>query len=279
MKTSHTTPVPTGVQWKTRPERTLYNDLLNLDGKTAVVTGGAGGIGTAICRALAQAGAHVCIHYRSSEAGALALKEQLEQSGGSASAVHADLTSKADVERLFDAVRNETGRVDILINNAGVYPVSPFLEISEAEYEAMMDANVRSVMLCTQAFAKRVTEQGNGGAVVNIASIAASGVLDMHSHYCASKSAALMFTRAAARELGEHNIRVNAVSPGLIWREGLDQGWPEGVARYKQAAALNSVGRAEDVANACLFLVSDASSWITGIDLVVDGGALTDKLF
>ena len=255
------------------------NDLLNLSGRTAVVTGGAGGIGTAICQVLARAGAHVCIHYRSSEAGALALKEQIEQSGGSASAVHADVTGKADMERLFDAVGSGAGRVDILINNAGVYPVSPFLEISEAEYELMMDANVRSVMLCTQAFAGRVIKQGGGGAVVNIASIAASGVLDMHSHYCAAKSAVVMFTRAAARELGAHDIRVNAVSPGLIWREGLDEGWPEGVARYKQAAALHSLGQAEDVANACLFLVSRASKWITGTDLVVDGGALTDKIF
>lgn len=255
------------------------NELLNLSGRTAVVTGGAGGIGTAICRVLARAGARVCIHYRSSEAGALALKEQVEQSGGSAVAVHADVTSKADIERLFDAISSEAGRVDILVNNAGVYPLSPFLDISEAEYELMMDANVRSVMLCTQAFAGRVIKQGGGGAVVNIASIAASGVLDMHSHYCAAKSAVVMFTRAAARELGAHNIRVNAVSPGLIWREGLDEDWPEGVARYQQAAALHSVGQAEDVANACLFLVSRASRWITGTDLVVDGGALTDKIF
>ena len=255
------------------------NDLLNLSGRTAVVTGGAGGIGTAICRVLARAGAHVCIHYRSSEAGALALKEQIEQSGGSAGAVHADVTVKADTERLFDAAGSETGRVDILINNAGVYPTSAFLDISEDEYELMMDANVRSVMLCTQAFARRVIMQGSGGAVVNIASIAAAGVLDMHSHYCASKSAVVAFTRAAARELGAHDIRVNAVSPGLIWRERLDEDWPEGVSRYKQAAALNRVGQAEDVANACLFLVSRASKWITGTDLVVDGGVLTDKIF
>ena len=255
------------------------NDLLDLGGRTAVVTGGAGGIGSAICRVLAQAGAHVCIHYHTSGDNALTLQDQINDSGGSATRVRADVRSKADVEDLFDAACMETGGVDILINNAGVYPLSPFLDISEAEYELMMDANVRSVMLCTQAFAGRIAEQGSGGAVVNIASIAASGVLDMHSHYCAAKSAVVMFTRAAARELGAHNIRVNAVSPGLIWQEGLDEGWPEGVASYKQAAALHSVGQAEDVANACLFLVSRASKWITGTDLVVDGGALTDKIF
>ena len=255
------------------------NDLMSLNGKTAVVTGGAGGIGTAICQVLARAGAHVCIHYRSSEAGATELKEQITRTGGSATAVYADVTSKVDIESMFAAVTNETGRVDILINNAGVYPSSAFLDISEDEYELMMDANVRSVVLCTQAVAGRIANQGGGGAVVNIASIAASGVLDRHSHYCASKSAVVMFTRAAARELGEYDIRVNAVSPGLIWRQGLDEGWPEGVSRYKQAAALSRVGRAEDVANACLFLVSAASKWITGIDLAVDGGVLTDKLF
>ena len=255
------------------------NDLLDLSGSTAVVTGGAGGIGTAICQVLARAGAHVGIHYRSSEDGALALKEQINRTGGNATPVYADVTSKTDIESMFDAVCAETGTVDILINNAGVYPASAFLDISEDEYELMMDANVRSVMLCTQAFARRLTGQGSGGAVVNIASVAASGVLDMHSHYCAAKSAVVMFTRAAARELGGHNIRVNAVSPGLIWRDGLDEGWPEGVARYKQAAALNRVGQAEDIANACLFLVSAASKWITGIDLVVDGGVLTDKVF
>ena len=255
------------------------NDLLSLNGRTALVTGGAGGIGTAICQVLAQAGAHVGIHYRSSEAGALALKEQINRTGGSATAVYADVTSKADIDRMLDTVSAGAGTVDILVNNAGVYPSSAFLDISEDEYDLMMDSNVRSVMLCTQAVAGRIKEQGSGGAVVNIASIAATGVLDMHSHYCAAKSAVVMFTRAAARELGEHNIRVNAVSPGLIWRQGLDEAWPEGVARYKQAAALNSVGQGEDIANACLFLVSAASKWITGIDLAVDGGVLTDKLF
>ena len=253
-------------------------DLLNLDGRTAVVTGGAGGIGAAICRALARAGAHVCIHYRSSETEAFALKDQIRRSGGSATSVRADVTSKTDIEKMFETVSAETGKVDILINNAGVYPVSGFLDISEEEYELMMDANVRSVMLCTQTFARHLIGQGSG-AVVNIASVAASGVLEMHSHYCAAKSAVMAFTRAAARELGEHDIRVNAVSPGLIWRPGLDENWPEGVARYKQAAALNSVGQAEDIANACLFLVSRAGKWITGIDLVVDGGVLTDKVF
>ncbi len=255
------------------------NDLLNLDGRTAVITGGAGGIGAAICRVLAHAGAEVCIHYHTSEAAASALKDQINRSGGSAASVRADVTSKTEIENMFEAAGAATGKVDILINNAGVYPVSGFLDISEDEYELMMDANVRSVMLCTQAFARRLEGQGSGGAVVNIASVAASGVLDMHSHYCAAKSAVVAFTRAAARELGGRNIRVNAVSPGLIWRDGLDEQWPEGVARYRQAAALGSVGQAEDVANACLFLVSRAGKWITGIDLVVDGGVLTDKVF
>ena len=152
-------------------------DLLRLNGRTALVTGGAGGIGTAICQVLARAGAHIGVHYHTNETGAVALQEQINGSGGNATPVYADVTSKTDIESMFDAVCAETGTVDILINNAGVYPVSAFLDISEDEYELMMDANVRSVMLCTQAFARRLNGQGSGGAVVNIASVAASGVL------------------------------------------------------------------------------------------------------
>jgi len=255
------------------------NNLFNLNGKTAVVTGGAGGIGSAVCQTLAAAGAHVFIHYRTSKEKALALVEHISRAGGEATAIPADVTVKSDVEKLFDAVHEQSDTADILINNAGTYPVSPFLDISEEEYGSMMDSNVRSVVLCTQAFSKHIIKRGRSGVIVNIASIAASGVLDRHSHYCAAKSAVVMLTKSTARELGGYHIRVNAVSPGLIRRDGIDEEWPEGIRRFKQASALNTVGEAEDVANACLFLVSNASKWITGIDLVVDGGVLTEKIF
>jgi NAD(P)-dependent dehydrogenase (short-subunit alcohol dehydrogenase family) len=117
-----------------------------------------------------------------------------------------------------------------------------------------------------------MVEQGVGGAIVNVTSIEAQSALPSHGHYAATKAAAAAHTRAAAQELGPHGIRVNAVAPGLIWREGIEQMWPEGVARWQQAAPLRRLGRSEDVADACLFLASPAARWITGASLTVDGG-------
>jgi NAD(P)-dependent dehydrogenase (short-subunit alcohol dehydrogenase family) len=153
------------------------------------------------------------------------------------------------------------------------------LEMDEAEWDLVVDANLKSVHLVTQALARRLAEAGRGGAIVNVASIEAGNVASGHSHYVAAKAAVVMYTRAAARELGPLGIRVNTVSPGLIWREGLDEAWPDGVRRYRNAAPLGRLGRFDDVADACLFLASPAARWITGADLVVDGGVLTNTAY
>ena len=129
-----------------------------------------------------------------------------------------------------------------------------------------------------QAVAKRMIEQG-GGAIVNIASIEAENAAPMHAHYCAAKAGVAMLTQAAAQELGGHGIRVNCVSPGLIWRDGIEDAWPEGVERWKAAAPLTRLGRPKDIADACLFLASDAAAWITGVNLRVDGGVMTNQIF
>jgi NAD(P)-dependent dehydrogenase (short-subunit alcohol dehydrogenase family) len=121
--------------------------------------------------------------------------------------------------------------------------------------------------------------QGQGGAIVNVTSIEAENPAPAHSHYNAAKAGAAMHTRAAAQELGPHGIRVNAVAPGLVWREGLDEAWPDGVARYLNAAPLGRLGQPEDVADACLFLASPAARWITGASLTVDGGVMTRQIF
>jgi NAD(P)-dependent dehydrogenase (short-subunit alcohol dehydrogenase family) len=147
------------------------------------------------------------------------------------------------------------------------------------EWDRVIDNNMRTTFLCTQAAAQQMIAQGHGGAIINIASIEGESPAPMHSHYNAAKGGILMHTAAAAQELGSHTIRVNAVSPGLIWRPGLDEDWPDGVSRYQKSAPLGRLGLPSDVADACLFLASPAARWITGINLRVDGGVLTSQTY
>jgi NAD(P)-dependent dehydrogenase (short-subunit alcohol dehydrogenase family) len=254
-------------------------ELLDFSGKVVVVTGAGQGIGAGIAGRFGEAGAAVVVNYRSSEEGAKTVVERIKGLGRKAVAVKADVSGADGVEELIGATVKDFGRVDVLVNNAGTYPLASVLEMTEEEWDAMIDSNLRSVFLCTQAAARQMVKQGGGGAIVNIASIEAENPAPSHSHYNAAKAGVVMHTRAAAQELGRHGIRVNAVSPGLIWREGLDKDWPDGVQRYQKAVPLGRLGRADDVADACLFLASAAARWITGANLVVDGGVLTCTVY
>lgn len=253
--------------------------LLDLSGKVALVTGAGSGIGAGIARRLAEAGARVMVHYLHSAAGAQSVAAQIQSGGGVAATVAADLTDTPSVERVVAATVETLGGLDILINNAGIYPLASVLEMSSTEWDLVVDANLKSVFLCTQAAARRMIASGTGGAIVNLSSIEAENPAPSHSHYNAAKAGVLMFTRAAAGELGRYGIRVNAVAPGLIWKEGLDQSWPEGVARFQATAPLGRLGQPDDVADACLFLASPAARWITGASLTVDGGVLTQQIY
>jgi len=253
--------------------------LLNLSGRVAVVTGAGRGIGAVIARRLAEAGAAVGVHFRTSDQGAREVVGAIHGSGGTAVAMGADVTDAGSVERMFAEAVNALGRLDILVNNAGIYPLSPLTEMPESEWDAVINANLKSVHLCTQSAARVMIEQGDGGAIVNIASVEGETPAPMHSHYTSAKAGTLMHTRSAALELGPHGIRVNAVSPGLIWRPGLEDEWPDGVERWKETAPLGRLGRPEDVADACLFLSSPASRWISGATLAVDGGILARPVF
>lgn len=249
-------------------------ELLDLRDRVAVITGSGSGHGRAIARRFAEAGATVVVHYRSSGSGARELAAAIGSAGGRARALQADLTRAVEVERLFAAVVDELDRIDILVNNAGSYPLASLIDMTESEWEAVLNANLKSVHLCTQSAARRMED---GGAIVNVASVEALQPMPMHAHYDAAKAGVLMHTRAAALELGPRGIRVNAVSPGLIAREGLEGDWPEGVARWLEAVPLGRVGAPEDVADACLFLASKAARWITGANLVVDGGGVVAR--
>lgn len=242
------------------------------------MTGSGSGLGQGIARRFAQAGARVAVHYNHSAEGAQALVEAIGQ-GGAAVSLQGDLTRAGDAQRLVDETVRALGRVDVLINNAGIYPRASLLEMSPEEWDAVVDANLRSTFLCTQAAARVMAAQGEGGAIVNISSIEQENPAPQHSHYDAAKGGVLMFTRAAAFELATYGIRVNAVAPGLIWREGIEQSWADGVERWQRTAPLKRLGLPEDVADACLFLASPAARWITGASLVVDGGVMTHQIF
>ncbi len=253
--------------------------VLDFSGKTVIVTGASRGIGRGIALRFAEAGASVVVNCRGDEAGAREVARKIESVNGKAAVVRADVTSSAEVQPLMTATVRAFGGIDVLVNNAGSYPRAPLLEMSEAQWDEVIAANLRSVHLCTQAAARQMVRQGRGGAIINVASIEAENPASQHSHYNAAKAGVLMYTRAAAQELGQHGIRVNAVSPGLIWREGLEQDWPEGVSGYLRAVPLGRLGRADDVADACLFLASPGARWITGANLLVDGGVMTHRIF
>jgi NAD(P)-dependent dehydrogenase (short-subunit alcohol dehydrogenase family) len=253
--------------------------LFDFSNKVVIVTGSGSGLGQGIARRFAEAGAKVIVHYHRSGAGAARIAQEIVARGGQAVALQADAVNPDDVARLCSETVQAFGRVDILINNAGTYPLAGLLDMTPGQWDEVIDANLSSAFLCTQAFAKQIVAQGGGGAVVNITTIEAENPAPLHSHYNAAKGGLLMLTRASAFELAAHNIRVNAVAPGLIWREGIEQAWPDGVQRWQRTAPLKRLGLPEDVADACLFLASPAARWITGASLTVDGGVMTHQIF
>ena len=251
--------------------------LLSLVGRTALVTGASGGIGAGIARRLAEARAHVVVHCHTNRAAADRLADELRavHERADVDVVQGDVLD--DAERLVDEAGafGASGLVDVLVNNAAVQPVAPLGSLTADDVTALLRTNVVGVAEMTRVVAARLVAAGRPGAIVNIASIEGLQPADGHSHYAASKAAVLMHTRAAALELGRHGIRVNAVAPGLIERVDLAADWPDGVGRWQSACPLGRLGQPDDVADAVLFLASDAARWITGATLVVDGGMLT----
>ncbi len=250
------------------------SELLDFSRKVVLVTGASGNIGAGIARRFHDAGATVMLH-------SVNRREVVEQHalelGGRAAAVVGDV--ERDAVSICVQTIERFGRIDVLVNNAGIQPVAALLDLSAADVAEMLRVNVGGVIAMTREAASHMSTNdvafGLRGAIVNVASIEGLQAAFMHSHYVASKGAVMMHTKAAASELGGVGIRVNSVSPGLIDVEGLDVGWPEGVARWHAAAPLSRLGEPSDVADAVLFLSSVGARWVTGSNLIVDGGVLT----
>ena len=245
--------------------------------RVALVTGGSRGIGAATCRFAADAGYRVVVNYASNEAAAGALVQDIEQTGGKAIAIKADVGTESEILSMVEQVDRAFGRLDALVNNAGIVDVKARVdEMDVARLERMMRINIVGSFLCAREAVKRMSTRhgGKGGAIVNISSVAAVlGAPDNYVDYAASKGAIDTFTIGLAREVAAEGIRVNAVRPGIIDTDIHASGaQPDRVALIQDTLPMKRAGTADEVARAILYLLSDAASYTTGAILNVSGG-------
>ena len=237
--------------------------VASLEKQVALVTGAAKRIGRSIALRLAGAGARVVVNYRHSAAEAEATVREIEAAGGQALSMQADVTKAEQVRAMFAEIEKRCGRLDILVNNAGTFSPAPFGEMSEAQWDEMLDTNLKSQVLCAQAAAVLMKRQGRG-RIINLSSIGGLLPWPKHTHYCVSKAGVIMLTRCLARSLAPE-ITVNSVAPGTIQFPGE---LPD--EDYIRRTPLKKTGTGNDIAEAVLFLAQ--SDFITGQVLVVDGG-------
>lgn len=256
-------------------------ELLNLSGKVAVVTGGAKGIGYGISYRLAEAGAKVVIA-DIDEASALASAKEIQTKGWTAESIKVDVSSEDDIKQMLAFALEKFGSVDVMVNNAGIFPQNPISLMTSEEFERVIQVNLRSVFLTTKHVAD-IMKQKNAGCIINITSIDAlhPSMVGL-AHYDASKHGVWGFTKNTALELTEHNIRVNAIAPGGVATPGV-AAMSQGASAEQMAAAtkafmasipMHRMGEPDEIGTVALFLASDMSTYMTGSQIVVDGGAL-----
>ncbi len=248
--------------------------MARFSNKIAVVTGASKGIGAGVAKRLAAEGAMVVVNYASSQEGAEAVVSEIEQMGGHAVAVGGSVADEAQVAHLFEAVRSAFGRVDVLVNNAGVYAPALLEGLSVAEFHRHFDINVLGLLLATKAAMPLFPEAG--GSIINISSIVSTFAPAAAAVYVGTKGAIDSITKSLAKEFAPRKVRVNAVRPGFVLTEGVHAAGISGGAFEAQMLSLTPLGRAgqpEDIAAAVAFLASDDASWITGDTINVAGGA------
>ena len=243
-----------------------------LAGKVAVVTGASKGIGAAIAKTFAEAGAAVVVNYASSKADADRVVGEIVKAGGKAVAIQADVAKRADVKRLFEEAAAKLGRPNILVNNAGVFSFAPLEAVTEDDFHRQFNTNVLGAIFGAQEAVKAF--DGSGGSVINISTIASTNPSPNSLVYSASKSAIDTITRELALELAGKGIRVNAIAPGMTETEGFAAAGlsAESAKALGFSLPMGRIGRPEDIARVALFLASDQSGWVTGERIAVSGG-------
>jgi len=243
---------------------------MRLENKVAIVTGAGQGIGRGIALALAKEGAKVVVSDITDKI--FDLVKEIEAVGAKVLAVKADVSKKEDTEQLAAETLKAFGKIDVLVNNAGIYPFKALLEMTEEDWDKVLNINLKGVFNCTKSVLPSMVQQKSGN-IVNISSIAGVVVGWQNlTHYSASKGGIVGFTTTAAIELAQYNIRVNAIAPGAILTPGTQIMGEESIKQTEQTIPLKRMGKPEDIANLVVFLASDESSYITGQCIVTDGG-------
>jgi 3-oxoacyl-[acyl-carrier protein] reductase len=254
------------------------SELVNLTGRYALVTGGGRGVGKGIATALARVGANVAINFSSSRRDAESTAAELRTLGVDAFAVQGNVSVSAEVDRMVDLLTTRWPRLDVLVNNAGVQTWTPLVDVTEAEWDAVINTNLKGCFLCTQAVARHMTAAG-GGVVVNIGSGCNKVPFPKLVAYTASKGGIEMFTKVSAVELGPSGIRVNCVAPGAIEIERTKLESPDYAGAWSRVTPLRRIGTPEDVGSAVAFLASDAASFISGQTIWVDGALFSQGVW
>lgn len=247
-----------------------------LTDKVAIVTGGNSGIGEAIVLELARQGASIVIDYLFDPASTAALEQQIKGFGSRAIGVEADVSKLADLQKLVDAAVSEFGRVDIMVNNAGVETRTSILDTTEAQYDKVMDVNLKSAFFGTQIAARQMIRQGGGGRIINITSVHEDWPMPGNTPYCLAKGGMRMLTRTAGLELARHNILVVGVGPGAVAtpinRSTMND--PAELKRLDAAIPLGRMARPEEIAGVVGFLAGDGASYLTATTVFADGGIM-----